>query len=307
METVERQAIRSITLFVIAIHAALLFWAWIDYESPPLPKKIVKLVATTVQLNPKPQSFSQRREIASIPVESFDDVMISSSEEVAMVEEQAKPLPQLDKTTVKAIPKDEIKIEPKKKVIKEIPKAAPPKPQAKSKPKPIKETPKPTPEVAKAAKPSPKPAPETAKIVKVAQKRDPKKQALLNQVQALAANVKTDAVKTAKKGELKIPEYHPQATIATEEGSSSGEISYRDELASRLQLLLKLPEMGKVQLKLTLSKTGKFVKLVIVSSPSAINKQYIEKTVPTLTLPGFGEQFGGGSDHTFSITLTSDL
>lgn len=286
----ERQAFRSIAAFVIAVHVALIFWAWIEYETPPPPKKTVRLVAKTIQLNPQPVKIQRQSRTAEPVVESFEDVILNSSEEIALREEPLQELPKLDREGVKATAQKEIEI-PKKKKTPSPPKENKPKPVAKAKPKskpPVKTTPKPI----AAAKPT--------------AKSDPKKKALLSQAQAKIANIQ-GATTSLKRSELKVPEYHPVATIASEEGQSSGELSYRDELACRLQLLLKLPESGTVQIKLTLSKTGKFVKLTIANSPSGANRKYIEKTLPSLTLPSFGDQFGGAAEHTFSITLTSDL
>jgi colicin import membrane protein len=88
---------------------------------------------------------------------------------------------------------------------------------------------------------------------------------------------------------------------------TSGEKHYRDELASRLKLLLKLPEHGAVQLKLTLNRAGKALKVQIVKSVSQANKNYIEKTLPTLVFPAFGSHFENLSEYTFSIQLSNEL
>lgn len=304
-DTRERQALGSITLFVIAVHLALIVWAYLGFEKVAPPQKSVKLIAKTIQLEPRPNNRAIPKNAPIVETESFDDVILQPTEEIAMREEPVQPLPRLDKSEVKATPQKEI----------EIPKKKSPLPPPKPKPK---ETPKPKPEVAKKPPPPPKPKvttepKETPKPKPVTEpskpipKPDPKKRALLNEAQSRIASINFDSNKPAKKGELKVPEYHPQATLTHEEGLSSGEISYQDELASHLQLHLTLPEMGKVQLKLTLNKSGKFVKLTINNSPSGLNKQYIEKKLPNLTLPGFGEQFGGAAEYTFSITLTSDL
>lgn len=299
----ERQALGSITLFVIAVHTALIFWAWLGYELSPPPKKPVKLIAKTIELNP--QTAPRQRTSPAIPTENFDDVILSTSEEIAEMEEPIRALPKLDKASVKVSPKEEIQVQ-KKQVVKIEPK----KPEKKVSPPPPKQKPEPVVKSAPAKKQEPKKTVAAAKPnppKPSPSKPDPKKQALVNLAKERIANIQADNGKRVARGDLKVPEYRPQAVIAPEEGLSYGEISYRDELASHLQLLLKLPEIGKVQLKLTLGKTGKFVKLVITDSPSGLNKQHIEKSLPNLTLPGFGEQFGGAADYTFSITLTSDL
>jgi colicin import membrane protein len=84
------------------------------------------------------------------------------------------------------------------------------------------------------------------------------------------------------------------------------EVAYRDELAGRLKLFLKLPEYGDVKVKLTLERSGKVVKVVVDSAESATNKKYIEKTLPTVSFPPFGSNFGSDAQYTFSITLSNE-
>ena len=85
------------------------------------------------------------------------------------------------------------------------------------------------------------------------------------------------------------------------------EVSYRDEVASRLKLLLKLPEYGDVKVKLTLDRSGKVVSVVIVSAESGANRKYIEKALPTMSFPAFGSNFDAAKEYTFSITLSNEL
>ncbi len=86
-----------------------------------------------------------------------------------------------------------------------------------------------------------------------------------------------------------------------------GERSYRDEIASRLKLMLKLPEHGDVQLKLTLDRSGKAIKVVIVKSVSSANRSYVEKTLPNLKFPPLGSHFENMSEYTFIIQLSNEL
>lgn len=88
---------------------------------------------------------------------------------------------------------------------------------------------------------------------------------------------------------------------------SQREVFYRDELAGRLKLLLRLPEYGDVKVNLTLDRAGKVVKVVIVNAESTVNRKYIEKTLPTLSLPAFGTNFESATEYTFSITLSNEL
>lgn len=84
------------------------------------------------------------------------------------------------------------------------------------------------------------------------------------------------------------------------------EISYRDELASRLKLGLHLPEYGDVKVKMTLNRSGKIINIAVLSTESISNKKYVEKTLPALTFPSFGSNFGDAQEYTFSITLSNE-
>lgn len=82
---------------------------------------------------------------------------------------------------------------------------------------------------------------------------------------------------------------------------------YRDELVSRLQMMLRLPERGDVRIKLTRSKNGKFVKGEIIDANSAVNRKYVEKSLPTIQFPPFGRELGSAAESTFNITLSSEI
>jgi colicin import membrane protein len=84
------------------------------------------------------------------------------------------------------------------------------------------------------------------------------------------------------------------------------ETSYRDEIAHRLKLGLRLPDYGEVKIKLTLERSGKVSHVQIVSSKNAKNKQYVEKTIPTLTFPSFGDNFDDSQYYTFVICLNNE-
>lgn len=81
------------------------------------------------------------------------------------------------------------------------------------------------------------------------------------------------------------------------------EVSYRDEISYRLRRALKLPDYGTIKVKLILDRSGKVKSAVIVSSESGKNKEYVEKSISTLTFPNFGTNFGNSPEYTFMITL----
>ena len=87
---------------------------------------------------------------------------------------------------------------------------------------------------------------------------------------------------------------------------SPGEATYRDELAGRLKLQLRLPEYGDVKVNLTIDRTGKVVKVAIGGAESSANRRYIEKTLPALSFPAFGPNFESAEEYTFSITLSNE-
>ena len=67
-----------------------------------------------------------------------------------------------------------------------------------------------------------------------------------------------------------------------------------------------MPEYGDIKIKLTLNRQGKVTKIIVTSSASVANRQYIEKVLPSLTFPVFGAPFGDAKDYTFTITLSNE-
>ena len=74
----------------------------------------------------------------------------------------------------------------------------------------------------------------------------------------------------------------------------------------RLKLYLKLPEMGVVRIKLTVERDGRVSHVAILYTESEKNKAYVEKTIPTLTMPAFGDRFKNKNNHIFPITLSNE-
>lgn len=97
------------------------------------------------------------------------------------------------------------------------------------------------------------------------------------------------------------------SNLKGETSLSHYEMSYREELAGRLKLLLRLPEYGDVKVNLTLDRTGKVAKVAIVNADSVINRKYIEKTLPGLSFPAFGTNYASAAEYTFSITLSNEI
>lgn len=84
------------------------------------------------------------------------------------------------------------------------------------------------------------------------------------------------------------------------------EVNYRDELAGRLKLMLKLPEYGEVKIQLTLNRSGQVKSVEILSAESTLNSKYVEKMIPSLTFPSFGHRFQNMNQYTFALTLRNE-
>jgi hypothetical protein len=93
-----------------------------------------------------------------------------------------------------------------------------------------------------------------------------------------------------------------------EKGEAWGvqEVNYRDQVGETLRSELKLPEYGAVTIRLTLGHLGKVINVEIVNSQSGKNRAYVEKTLPMLSFPPFGQQFKGELQCTFSFILKNN-
>ena len=123
----------------------------------------------------------------------------------------------------------------------------------------------------------------------------------------------TTASKSTGKGFSSLPhaiaslEIDSLSTLSGGPSLSPHEMTYREEIAARLKLLLRLPEYGDVKVNLTLDRTGKVFKIAIVNSESAANRKYIEKVLPEMSFPGFGTNFASAPQYTFAITLSNEI
>lgn len=218
----------------------------------------------------------------------------------------------------KPVKKAEIKkTEVKKSVPKEAtskkipPKAQPKKTEAK---KPAKESP---PKQEKNSKTEQKSQPSVPKVDPKAEAAKARRRELLASAEKSIAKIERsrDTLSTLRGSSTaaaaipgQIEALHVE-TLPNEEAEklTPHERSYYDELANRLKLLLRLPEFGEVKIKLTLERSGHFVKVSIMSSKSQANKNYIEKTLPTIKYPSFGDNFGIQDQYTFVIVLSNDM
>lgn len=328
------KSLLPISAGVIVVHFLLIFYSALFFTSHiPVPKDRDRLVVKTVKLNPRQSQFNPPKQAAPAPIAPPEPI----PEPVAEVEPaKPEPLPEPEKIPEKApeplpepAPKPEPKPEPKPVAPKPLPKKKPvlKKSAPKTPPKPVKKQPPPKPPapVKKETPKKPEPKKETPK--KAAEtppsppRPDPqieakkqKQKALLDSARSAIANVDRKSGQIKETGSLEkvaLPSQLGALSIDLPQISSDSNLSvmergYRDELASRLKLMLKLPEYGVVKLKLTLNRQGKVTDVTIIQSDSAANKSHIKKALPPLTFPSFGDNFPGLDSYTFQVTLNSE-
>lgn len=320
-----------ITLFVLTIHALLLAWlAWYSPGPPPqLAEPKSRLYVKTVQLAAERESILAM--VSELP-EKRAVVNVSQQAEVEspQKEEAAAPEPVLKKEEPK--PKKPPKVEETKPKENKAPAAKPAekavKPKAEpSKPKelPKKEKPlnpkkkdegvkeKSNPSASIAAK---QPKEEKTTVAREQKPESGERKKLLQKVQESIAKIeersdkvvssfaKNRSVGAASPG--KVEKSSVQAKGVIEDRLEGAENDYRDELAACMKLLVRLPEYGNVELKLTLGSSGDVKEVEILNAESERNRGHVKSVLPTLTFPPFGKRFDGLGKYTFHITLTNE-
>lgn len=213
-----------------------------------------------------------------------------------------------------------VKLSPKaaiQKDVREVPvkvEASPPKPQAEKKTAsaPAKVVPIKPAVKKKAPEAPPVPKPEKPKIVKAESDRREWIAAAKEKIGKIALS--SDTISNSSHQKLKdIATPSPIENFITDlafvdSGTTFNvkESAYRDELAMRLRLSLKLPEYGEVKVKLTIDRTGKITSTKILSFQSAKNASFIEQNLPKIKMPPFGDNFKGSSDYDFTIVLSNE-
>lgn len=268
---------------VIGIHLSLIFWFSYNKDvAKPLPPPR-KLLVQTVELKVK-------------KVEEQKDLKVIQEAKDLNVPQEIKEVKKLKEV------KD-------KKEIKDTPKEIPPPQKKKEVAKPAEKPP---------AKPQniPKPIPKKIEPVKdlVAEAAAVKKKKLLAEAQESLKKSTTNisaGEKTQKSTLAEPPKALSGQTNSIDNSSLKFGMSlnenYSQALVIRLKRLLKLPQYGDVDIQLTLLRSGKVAKFMVVSSQNQANKEHLEKTVPTLTFPSFGNSFAGEESHTFNIKLSNEI
>jgi colicin import membrane protein len=323
-------SLRLIIPFVCVVHAVFISYSILTTSQKPFLKPVEnRLVVQTVSLqsNSPPKSVP-KKEIAL----KEKQLLIPEPEPVSLVEETPqepeplveapKELPASEPKKIAAESRPEKKAEikqpkktPKKSVKKEAPK---PLPKKESQPIAKKETPKKAEPKAVADKTPPKKpqTPSKPKADPQAEAAKAKQRQLLNKAQESIAKIsqsrdKVIATKATNLPGPSVPGHveslHIDALPTVELKSlSKSEVGYCDELATRLKLMLRLPEYGDVKVKLTLDRAGQFIKVAVMKAESTANRSYIEKTLPTMRYPSFGGNFGDLAEYTFVITLSNE-
>lgn len=337
---IQDKTLPLITFFVLTMH--VLAWAWIAYFNQAAPKSVQRserkhLSVQTISLKPiqrAPSSTLIAANTLPAPASIAPIEAIPLPQKIPPTPPSSTLLPHKnDKTSPAISPAATVSSKPKAAPAPNSAKKTTPSKPSLQKNSPAKTlSPKLTPVKQAESKNTSKPeskitteqaakeaalkkqAEEQAAHARVAKERQ---HALLAQAQERIAKIapardKLAANQTSVSMEMNLPV--PISSLKVDDASESGvselgerETRYREELASRMKLLLRLPEYGEVKMKLTLDRAGKVVKLIITSTQSAKNRTYIEKTVPTLTFPSFASHFENEAQHTFSITLSNDL
>ncbi len=180
---------------------------------------------------------------------------------------------------------------------------AQPKPKAKSKPKP-KTRPKPKP------KPKAPPVKKVVAVKKPAPKKKPQEkgpqvsESLLKELDASIAKIEQKQAKKVPTKKISAPKFIASLQIDTideDEGNPFGAL-----LISCLQSQLKLPEVGEVKVKLTLTKKGKFVTMHVVNSENMRNQKFLEDQLPFVKFPALSGKLKKKEEYTFVITFCNE-
>lgn len=283
-----RIRLTAVAILVIVIHAIFLCWLAGAQKPSKTPPRQQRLIVQTVAL-PQPQAMA----IRSAPAVEKPAAQSSSDDktETAIAKVDAKkPSPLQPKPTLKAEAVAAKKTTPPKPAAQKVVKAqatANAKPQAKA--DPVKE--------------------------RAAEAAAAKKKALLAEAAKSIGKIASSPA-TMKVDKMQPPTLaQPPATVIALQSdgfsgkgafASSGEINYDQELLSRLKQLLRLPQYGDVEVELTLLRSGKVALLKIIKAENLTNKAHVEKVMPTLSLPPFGNCFAGEQQHLFKITLSNE-
>ncbi len=162
--------------------------------------------------------------------------------------------------------------------------------QAPKKPAPI--------QVAAPPKPIKSPPPPKKPVIQKVEKSKISK-ALATKLQESIAKIDQKSDKEWSKAALSIPGFIHQLKIDL--GSEGGQ--YEGELVGKLQQALDLPEIGEVEIKLTLSCDGRFAQMEVMRSESHLNCAYLKQNLRLIHFSPFTGALIGEKKHTFTLTF----
>jgi colicin import membrane protein len=329
-----------IVVIVITIHFFLMYTLSFSSDPTPISRPLERLIVKTITLNqPKIDPIETNTNPSSLIQQEVEEILPKIAEPINLdpiieIKEQIPTEALLQESDVSSqqpiqeallqveekISKKEVVKKPvQEKIEKKLPtvaKTVTKKKEIKKKEVVKKETPKPASDKVEKSPIKPQDSSQVAKIDIAAEAAKAKQKVLVAKAQESIAKINKNrntltSLKDTTTADAKIPgalqSLHIDALpIGEIKELNSEEIGYRDELAGRLKLFLKLPEFGEVKIKLTLERSGKVSKVLIVSFQSDTNKKYIERTVPTLNFPPFSNNFGNLANYTFLISLNND-
>ena len=336
METVPTPRQTGLASLVICCHLLLVLLLWHQSsESLPVAPSQPVLVRTVSVSELLPELKSEVRiesaEIEAAPEEAelADEMPEAVPEPEVLAQMEPDPVPE-PVTTPKAEKKKPApvplpKVEQKKAVPlaeKQKPKTQPPKAKPKTKqmakPMPKKAQPKVTPKKEAAKKPAakkeaPKKRSSQLKAITDAQKKTPDPAAVARQ-QALLAAAKEKIAKIDLSNHngtgaiaLEAPSTIKSLRIdTTSSGSqeSAGSADYYAQMVQRLRMSLRMPEDGDVKVRMTIDRSGRVTQVIVVSSVSQKNRDYVVRNLPDVRLPPLGAYFQGEKELTCTLVLS---
>lgn len=309
-------SIKNLTLLVVFLHLIIVGWMLWSFPSSTKPTP-VRLRVQTIKLAPKEKIQPKTSPALPLEQETFPEKIL---EPPSVPESEKKALkeacPLKEEKREEKIPKIEEKQTPPPPKIEasKIEKKIPPKKIEAPKPAPTKAQKKPLAQAP--AKPSPTPK----KVEARPAAPPPKQPSQPNSKQKELLAKAQESLAKMDQSKAKIPPPLPEIASAEMPKAlsalsidnvvldqiaslTSQESFYASEIIQRLKLYLKLPEHGETKLKLTLKRNGQVGKIVVIASKSRKNQEYLEKNLPQVPFPPFGENFGKAGEYTFSVTL----
>ena len=137
---------------------------------------------------------------------------------------------------------------------------------------------------------------------KVKPQRPCKNKKILKDLQESLAKLSVEEDKKGTKFDPVIPPVISQLQIDSpmETGSDI------QGIVGQLRESLTLPEIGEVEIELTLSRAGGVRRLRVIRSESTKNRRYVERRVPKLKFSPFKHELKKDGDHTITLIFCNE-